>query len=269
MHCGATGSATISMKPDEQQSLPTTIVCANVPTTIPLEQFGFVNPMISINNGGLSCTDCLNPEVTISQTTTLFIESESQNPGSCRLTSSMVLLIPAGDDVTFDLGSDPPYGQGEVVSITLVTDPMPPAGTLYSWSVNNIPVAGSSATINAPLNEVSNTIHVEWINSFGCIQTADTIIITKEPSIRIPKAFTPDRTMNSHFKVEITGNFEIVEMLVFNRWGQVVYEGTTEQGWDGRRNGEPAPPEVYAYLIKLRNPSGDIIIEKGDVTLVR
>jgi hypothetical protein len=58
-------------------------------------------------------------------------------------------------------------------------------------------------------------------------------------------------------------------MLVFNRWGQVVYEGTDEDGWNGRREGEVAPPEVYTYVIKLRNPNGQIILEKGDVTLIR
>ncbi len=269
MHCGASGSATISMKPDEEQSLASTVVCANVPTTIPLAQFGFVNPVISINNGSVSCTNCLTPQVTISQTTTLIIESESQNPGACKLTTTMILLVPAGDDFTFDLGTDPPFGQGEVVSISLVTDPLPSPGTLFAWTVNNNPITGTTSTINAPLNEQSNTIHVEWTNSFGCLQAADTIITTVPPTYKIPNAFTPDRELNTHFKVDIVGNIEIVEMLVFNRWGQVVYEGTSEDGWDGRRDGEQAPPEVYAYLIKLRQPGGDIILEKGDVTLIR
>jgi len=269
VNCGAFGSAIVTMKPDEEQSLPATTVCANVPTTISLTQFGFVNPMISINNGSLSCTTCLTPQVTIGQTTTLFIESDSPNPGACKLISSMILLVPIGDDVTFDLGSDPPYGQGEVVSISLVTDPLPSPGTLFEWTVNDDPITGTASTINAPLNEESNTIHVEWTNSFGCIQSADTVITTEPPTYRIPKAFTPDRMLNTHFKVDITGNFEIIEMLVFNRWGQVVYEGTSQDGWDGRREGERAPPEVYVYLIKLRDPGGKIITEKGDVTLIR
>ncbi len=66
------------------------------------------------------------------------------------------------------------------------------------------------------------------------------------------------------------GEAELVEMLVFNRWGQVVYKGSSDEGWDGRYNGKPAPPEVYTYLVKLRNPhNGRISQMKGDVTLIR
>lgn len=270
MHCGAGGSAVITMKPDEEQPLPSIVVCPGVPTTIPLTQFAFVNPQIEINNGTVSCTNCLNPVVTVSQTTTLIITSESQNPNACFLESSMILLVPtAGDEVDFVLGADPPFGQGEVVAVTLTTDPMPSPGTTYYWMVNAMPVTGTTSTINAPLNEVSNTIHVEWTNSFGCIQSADTVITTDPPNYSIPKAFTPDRETNTHFRVNIVGNIEILEMLVFNRWGKVVYEGVSQDGWDGRTDGERAPPEVYVYLIRLRDPSGKEILEKGDVTLIR
>lgn len=267
--CGALGGAIIVMKPDETQQLPAVIVCANTPTIIPLGGFNFVNPVLSINNGTLSCTNCENPQVTISQTTTLFIDSESQNPNACRLRSSLILLVPAGDDVMFDLDRDPPYGQGDALGIALVTDPLPTPGTSYAWTVNGMPVSGNTASINTPLDEPSNVISVQWTNSFGCLQTADTTITTVPPSYRIPRAFTPGREFNTHFKVEITGNIEIIEMLVFNRWGQVVYEGITRDGWDGRRGGEPAPAEVYVYLIKLRQPNGRIVTEKGDVTLIR
>ena len=98
---------------------------------------------------------------------------------------------------------------------------------------------------------------------------ADTTITTVPPYYRIPKAFTPNEEYNTHFKIEIVGNLELQEMLIFNRWGQLVYEGNDPDGWDGRREGKPAPSEVYAFLIRLRQPNGNVILEKGDVTLIR
>ena len=67
----------------------------------------------------------------------------------------------------------------------------------------------------------------------------------------------------------MTGPAVLDEMLIFNRWGQVVYEGNDPNGWDGRFDGEPAPAEVYVYLAKFRFPNGDQLEYKGDLTLIR
>ena len=39
--------------------------------------------------------------------------------------------------------------------------------------------------------------------------------------------------------------------------------------WDGMHDGKPAVLEVYAYIIEMIRPSGEIIYLKGDVTLLR
>ena len=87
----------------------------------------------------------------------------------------------------------------------------------------------------------------------------------------IPNAFSPNNdNSNDRFRVLISGDIEIVEFKVFNRWGQLVYDNENGlEGWDGTFNGNPQPSDVYAYLIVLRFPDGQEVVEKGDVTLIR
>ena len=269
MFCGALGTVEIAMKPDTV-AVPVFIeTCANEPLTIPLAGYNFINPTLSLSSGDLSCSNCLNPVVTVNSNATLTVTSDSPSPNACRMTTRFNLGLYPPDDVNFSFDRDPPFGEGEVVGVTLVTTPQPPAGSMFNWTVNGMQLTGNTATINIPLNEAENMIHVSWTNSHGCMQEADTIVTTVPPYYEIPNVFTPNRELNTRFRVNIVGNLELIQMLVFNRWGQVVYEGSDDDGWDGRRNGEPAPPEVYTYLIKMRAPSGKITQEKGDVTLIR
>ena len=67
----------------------------------------------------------------------------------------------------------------------------------------------------------------------------------------------------------IFGAIRLVDFKVFNRWGQVVYDGTDEQGWDGRQNGKDSPSDVYAYMATLERLDGSIEVRRGEVALIR
>ena len=60
------------------------------------------------------------------------------------------------------------------------------------------------------------------------------------------------------------------ELLIFNRWGNVVFETKDmSQGWDGTTGGKPNPSGVYAYLLKAKNPDGSDATKSGNITLMR
>ncbi len=87
-----------------------------------------------------------------------------------------------------------------------------------------------------------------------------------------PNAFTPDNDGNNDrfqpvFPCTQIQNFQL---LVFNRWGENVYETRTQtDGWNGENNGQPAPSDVYAWVASYTTPEGQIVKMKGDVTLLR
>lgn len=89
----------------------------------------------------------------------------------------------------------------------------------------------------------------------------------------IPNVFTPNNDQaNDQFElIDAGGNFEVLALKIYNRWGQLVHEGAgSSHAWNGFFNNEQAPSDVYIYYFEIKTViSGEVNIEKGDVTLVR
>lgn len=116
-------------------------------------------------------------------------------------------------------------------------------------------------------------IYTAKVTMDGC-STSDSIEVFKDCYIDIPNVFTPNGDgMNDYFLPRQLLSEGIVgfKMLVFNRWGQLVFE--TEKldgrGWDGQFNGTPQPTGVYVYLIDVFLKSGMREHYEGNVTLMR
>jgi len=79
------------------------------------------------------------------------------------------------------------------------------------------------------------------------------IVISPISTIFVPSAFTPNSDgVNDRF--EVKGHaIRSIDVYIFNRWGQQVYEFHTIDGyWDGYVNGELAPAGVYIYQIRAK-----------------
>ena len=63
--------------------------------------------------------------------------------------------------------------------------------------------------------------------------------------------------------------FENNELIIFNRWGDIVYQAAPyNNDWTGvNENGEELPEGTYYYILRLSIPRGEII--RGDVTIVK
>jgi gliding motility-associated-like protein len=107
----------------------------------------------------------------------------------------------------------------------------------------------------------------------GCVDTASIVLTVKLPFIGIPDAFTPNNdNMNDAFGPIGLLASEIKTFKVYNRWGQLIYDGSDSLHplWDGTHNGVSQPTEVYVYLIsyQLAGTSEELVM-KGEVTLLR
>ncbi len=94
-----------------------------------------------------------------------------------------------------------------------------------------------------------------------------------EPSsdnfLEIPNAFSPnfDET-NDEFRP--LGNFDEFQLLVFNRYGQLIYDSNNSSaGWDGLINGDPAGIGVYLYIVTCSFSDGTTREKCGSLTLIR
>ncbi|MGB3947423.1 MAG: PKD domain-containing protein [Bacteroidia bacterium] len=107
----------------------------------------------------------------------------------------------------------------------------------------------------------------------GCFDTTQqTIIIEPSFLIYIPNAFTPNGDEINDSFIPKGAYINKFEMLIFDRWGNLVYKtDDLNKPWDGKvKNGaEPAQTDVYIYSINLSNFKNEIYKYKGTVTLIR
>jgi gliding motility-associated-like protein len=173
------------------------------------------------------------------------------------------------DDAVIDLDTMGSVGQGEQVTASLVVTPLP---NTVDWNINGVDITATTTTITFNADEEMNVIIATFINSNGCEESDTLILATVPPSLEIPNAFSPNNDGNNdNFRILVKGNISIEQFLIFNRWGQLVYEGPVDdmEGWDGVFGNEPAESDTYVYTARIRYPNGREEVMKGDVTLVR
>lgn len=90
----------------------------------------------------------------------------------------------------------------------------------------------------------------------------------------LPNAITPnDDGFNDRlvfdFLVEGTQAFPDNQIIIFNRWGDIVWEAKPYQNdWDGKgKSGKELPQGTYYYILRLNIADG--LILKGDVTILK
>ncbi len=110
-------------------------------------------------------------------------------------------------------------------------------------------------------------------SNFMCGEVSDEIFVDVcPPDIDFPDAFTPNGDgLNDTFGPVQTNMF-IQSLLIYSRWGELVFEGRTPGcQWDGTFHSKPSPPGIYIYRI-LYSPydtGGRVSSQKGCLMLIR
>lgn len=113
---------------------------------------------------------------------------------------------------------------------------------------------------------------------FGC-RMMDSVLVSVDVSrnVFVPNVFSPNNDGNNDiFKIFTDKGVEKINALrVFDRWGNLVYQGKdltpndANQGWNGRYKGRDLDPAVFVYVAEILFLNGDTEVFKGDITLVR
>ena len=89
----------------------------------------------------------------------------------------------------------------------------------------------------------------------------------------VPNVFTPNGDgLNDFFFPVINCVFEEYHLVIFNRWGQLLFETNNQnEKWDGTYQNKEVPEGVYFYLIDYRQPynDGKDAQHSGSITLYR
>ena len=152
-------------------------------------------------------------------------------------------------------------------------------GVQYTWQVDVL--QGGTVTLedsNLPNTTGSSTdsgfyqLRIVATDETGCSAT-DTVWLQVQDVtfLGMPTAFTPNGDgINDFYRPANLTSSSIKAFRIYNRWGQLVYEGTdTQEQWDGTYQGIPQPSEVYLYYLEYEWPGLGSYQLRGEFSLIR
>ncbi len=144
-------------------------------------------------------------------------------------------------------------------------------GVNYYWQPANY--LNSTSSANPIFTGSQNTQYFVAVkNQAGCVNN-DTVNVKvfKEAAIWVPTAFTPNNDgLNDHIYPILIGIKELTYFRIWNRWGQLIFETTTQAaGWNGKFNGELQPSSNFVWMVVAITADGRQLSQKGNVILIR
>jgi len=125
----------------------------------------------------------------------------------------------------------------------------------------------------------SGTYTVFCIVNFSCgvdtlyetFTISDCNDIVDSCKLYTPNSFTPNFDgLNDSFNPSSNCSLENYELLVFNRWGEMIFKTSNQtEPWDGKWKGSDCSVGVYFYLLSYKLASKDLKELYGSVTLMR
>lgn len=150
--------------------------------------------------------------------------------------------------------------------------------TNYLWDFGDYSaqVTDVNPVHNYPIGVTENYfVTLYAFNAMGCIDSISKLIEIGYPlaNYTIPNVFTPNGDNdNDFFKLINNENIPELEIIILNRWGNLVFESTDVNfNWNGllHNNGSECSDGTYFYKIRLKDMNGDEVEEHGFVQLSR
>ena len=185
-------------------------------------------------------------------------------------TNSLSLITKVGVPISANLVEAAPNG---TYTITRVSDPNTGRFDFFSdGKFNYIPdskyvgiVKFKFVICSALCNAVCDTGEVRIL-----INADSTNIISISDTVEVPNAITPNGDgKNDYLQIDNLSFYPNNELLIFNRWGETVFQAKPyNNDWSGNnQTNSPLPVGTYYYLLRLDVNNGKIL--KGDITILR
>lgn len=207
-----------------------------------------------------SAYSCLNADTIISNS--IIMNVMPLLPPSVIITSSKTSICP-GNEVTFNATS---VNNG--------------ASPIYQWTKNGVAVGFNNSSYtdsflsNGDLINCSVTSDAACLASPSAVSNSIVIAVFQNPIITLDKTSTlcsgARRQLEAGNFDSYFGNVIYYSFLVYNRWGQKVFESKDlSKGWDGTFGGENRDADVFVWICSYQFAGGNIETKKGTVMLVR
>ena len=110
---------------------------------------------------------------------------------------------------------------------------------------------------------------VENSGKNGATSRSTVVCVHQDPYVYLPNAFTPSTSLGINDSFGPKGLFiKNYNMIVYDRWGEIVYQTNTSGKWDGRRNGNVVPEGIYMYVINIESHNNKTLRYTGNVMIM-
>jgi len=192
--------------------------------------------------------------------------------GSCPPDTNTVRVV-VYPKPTVDAGSDETIVAGSTVMLNAKGSNI----QTYLWSPAQ--TLSCETCSNPSASPMTSTLYKVIVTSQHGCKSYDTVrvrVLCDQSQVFIPNSFTPNGDgENDVFYPRGVGLQQVTSFRVYNRWGEVVFERRNIQlndrmnGWDGTYKGNVQNPDVFVYIVEGLCESGEPIMWKGDVSLLR
>lgn len=190
--------------------------------------------------------------------------------------------IDVKQEVTVDAGPDLALERDKDTTLTFSTSVLPENLANIEWTQDGVVICQgvencTQVTVTGDFQTAEFCVTVT--DSDGCTGEDCMRIVTETViNLNIPSIFSPngDRT-NESFYVKSSSVSRVNKMLIYNRWGELVFEvrdvapNDPAVGWTGLHKGKAVNPGVFVYAIEVSyvNDAKQPETITGDITVLR
>ena len=187
------------------------------------------------------------------------------------------IILPTPDSLVVNLGPDItiPYGDSLQLNpvISGAVDPI-----LWVWSPDDSLFFSCLSCQNPVIRpRYQQAVILRVMDSNGCEgEDIMTVFVEKNPRAYVPTGFTPNGDgQNDRLLVHGRSGTRVLTFRVFDRWGQLLYEGgdfwvnDDMMGWDGSFRGSPVEGGVYLWSLSVELSDGGVEQFSGATHVIR
>lgn len=197
-----------------------------------------------------------------------------------RETKPLIIEVYAQPNAEFDVRPNVVHVPDDI----LYTDNNSIGASYFHWDFGDGTTSLKQQPVHTYAEEGRYDITLVATSSYGCTDSTTRVGVVQAVTggnILVPNAFSPNLSgpigggsgglvgTNDIF-LPITKGVADFEMLIYNRWGELLFQSTDKNsGWDGYYNGKLCPQDVYVYKLNLTYKDGRTATRMGDVNLIR
>ncbi|MBU6340467.1 MAG: choice-of-anchor L domain-containing protein [Bacteroidetes bacterium] len=200
-----------------------------------------------------------------------------QDVNGCEYEESLNFPVPVEPTVSLPPSIALQFGESAKITANL-NIPLQEIDTIIWSPMNYLTLTGKpNEVIARPFSNTQYTVTI--VNKDGCEDRAQILIGVSDPDIWAPNVFNPDESTGGNNVFLLFAREKTVKKInalhIYDRWGTELFlakdilPNVAKSGWDGTFKGQALDPAVFVWWAEVELESGEKILLKGDVTLVR